>query len=263
MNTDSQSSKLIDYDGPDKIISSYEMDEIIKEAQMQKPTLEIKSGIPGLDYYTRGFRAGELVTVAGPTGEGKTKMCQTLTKAFSDSQHFPLWFSFEMPAAPFLRCFPSVPFFYMPAELKAYNWKWFVERCRENEAKNAGKIVIIDHLHFLMDFLRTNNPALEIGQIVRGLKRLAVDHGWIIFLICHITKIAEGVKATMRHIKDSSAITQESDSVIMVQRTKADNEAILTVDKCRWTGFRGKEVQVKLIDGYLRELADETKYPKY
>ena len=259
MNEDLKNSNLADYNGPDQVISSYELQEIITERERQKPGLEVKSGIPGLDKQTHGFREGELITVSGPTGEGKTTLLQTLTKAFCDGGQFPLWFSFEMPHGPFLRCFPELPFFYLPATLTPYDWKWFVKRCRENEAKNAGKIIMIDHLHFLMSFLQAKNPALEIGQLVRKLKRLAVDNGWIVFLVCHITKLGEGVKASMKNIRDSSFITQESDTVIMVQRTKAENEAVLTVDKCRWTGAFRKEITVKKMNGYLRELTE--KYP--
>jgi len=240
------------------------MEELEHIKAKNKQDLCVKSGIPALDAFTNGFREGELVVISGPTAEGKTLLAQTITHYITnrDKPHHPLWFSFEMPPKQFLRCFPSVPFFYMPLELKPYKWEWFVERCQENEVKHAGRVIIIDHLHFLLEFFKSGNPSLEIGRLVRKLKRLAVDNGYVVFLIAHIGKIAEGTKAALRHIRDSSFVSQEADTVLMIQRVlskkeQEKNRAIITVDKCRWTGVFGEEVFVTKVDGFLRELVDD------
>lgn len=259
---DSGKSNLGEYAGPDQIISSYEMEELLIQRRQNEELVSYSTGIPLLDKYTEGFRAGELIVVSGPTGEGKTLLCQTFTEHFSNKDHYPLFFSFEMPPEFFLRCFPSVPFFYLPTELKPYSWQWFCDRCEENRLKNAGKIIIIDHLHFLLHFFQSGSPSLEIGRLVRLLKRLAVDHSYVVILIAHVGKLAEGEKASMRRIRDSSFITQEADTVIMVQRVldeNTDRNAILTIDKCRWTGAFNRIVKVQKIHGYLREIIqDET-----
>jgi len=254
--------ELLEYQGNDRVVSSYEIQESLKLKRQGNEPLTITSGIPTLDRYTEGFREGELVIVSGPTGEGKTLLMQTITHHITnkDEPVMPIWFSFEMPPAHFLRCFPDVPYFYMPLELKPYKWQWFYNRCRENELKHQSRIIIIDHLHFLLDFFKSGNPSIEIGGVVRKLKRLSVDRRYIIFLVAHIRMIADGTKASLRHIRDSSFVTQEADTVIMIQRyvsEKKENQAELTVDKCRWTGTMGKKVFVKKIDGYLRELTDD------
>lgn len=252
---------LSEYHGPDQIISSYEMEEMLIQRRQDKELVSYSSGIPLLDKYTEGFREGELIIISGPTGEGKTLLCQTFTEHFSNKGHYPLFFSFEMPPEFFLRCFPSVPYFYLPTELKPYSWDWFCDRCEENRLKHTGKIIIIDHLHFLLHFFQSGNPSLEIGRLVRLLKRLAVDYHYLVILIAHVGKLQEGEKASMRRIRDSSFITQEADTVIMVQRVleeDTDRNAILTVDKCRWTGAFNKIVKVKKIDGYLREIIQKS-----
>lgn len=251
-----QKPDLLEYSGPDQIVSSYELEEQLKSKGKEIPS--INGGIPLLDRYTEGFRGGELIVVSGPTGQGKTLLLQTFTEYFSKKENCPLFFSFEMPPRSFLRCFPSVPYFYLPLELKPYSWQWFAERCEENRLKHDGRIIIIDHLHFLFHYFQSNSPSLEIGRLVRLLKRLAVDDDYIVFLIAHITKIVEGQRARMGNIKDASGIIQEADTVLMIQRTKdseSPNQAVITVDKCRWTGVFGKTVQVQKIDGYLKEVS--------
>lgn len=255
--SDTDKSDLSDYEGLDQVISSYEMEERLRQRREEKPLVSHMTGIPLLDSYTEGFREGELIVVSGPTGEGKTLLCQSFTDKFSQDGAYPLFFSFEMPPEFFLRCFPTVPYFYMPAELKPYSWKWFCDRCEENRKKHTGKIIIIDHLHFLLHFFKGGNPSLEIGRLVRLLKRLAVDCHYMIILIAHTGKIEEGQKATMNKIRDSSFITQEADTVLMIQRIldeQTENNAVITIEKCRWTGAFNKIIKVTKTGGYLREL---------
>jgi hypothetical protein len=93
------------------------------------------------------------------------------------------------------------------------------------------------------------------------LSHITVENGFVIFLICHIHKIPEGTKASHHHIRDSSFVSQEADTVLMIQRIVSDdgrkNRAMLTVDKCRWSGIFGEVVNVHRVNGYLKEEALE------
>lgn len=258
LDNKTQDKNWTEYTGTDQIISSYELEELLIIQEKDKPLFQINSGIPALDWAIKGFRGGELIVVSGPTGEGKTLLLQTFTERFAQKEEFPLWFSFEMPPRYFLKCFPSIPYFYLPTQLTPYNWQWFQDRVEENRQKHDGKIIIIDHLHFLLHFFQNNNPSLEIGRLVRNLKTLAVRDGYIIFLIAHIGKINDGEQATMRKIRDCSFITQEADTVLMIQRLKdKPQQAVLTVDKARLTGVFGKSIDVHKTGGYLREMRED------
>lgn len=257
-------SDLENYNGPDQIVSSYEIEERIKLKKQNKgDDLVVMSGIPDLDRLTDGFREGNMILIAGPSGHGKTLLAQTITyhlcqKKTETDKQIPLFFSFEMPSAQFLRCFPTVPYFYMPNEIRPYSWDWFVERCRENLAKHDGKVIFIDHLHFLLHFFQSSSPSLQIGKVARDIKTLALEYGFIIFLLCHITKIPEGSQANMSHIRDSGLIACEADTVLMVQRRDKDEDetgraAKIIVEKCRETGVFRKFVQVHKANGYLEE----------
>jgi replicative DNA helicase len=60
---------LAGYDGDDRVISAHEMSLTFKEKDHF--TVNLKSGIPSLDYYCEGFRDGELITISGKTKNGK------------------------------------------------------------------------------------------------------------------------------------------------------------------------------------------------
>jgi hypothetical protein len=101
---------------------------------------------------------------------------------------------------------------------------------------------------------RIKNPSLDIGTIVRRVKRFAVDNDFVIFLLCHIGK-AESEQLSYRDLRDSSFIAQESDSVIMIKRTPKNGEttAKARVEFHRRTGAIEKEVYLIKVDGLLHE----------
>lgn len=249
---------LKDYDGPDSVISSHEMDAIV--TKQTESILNIRSGIPSLDRYVDGFRDGELYAISGPTKNGKTLLAQTLTAKFSTQGVFPLWFTFEVPAHQFLSQFDELPYFYMPQKLKATALDWLEERILESFAKHGTRVIFIDHLHYLFDIARARNTSLEIGSVIRTLKTLAVNHGFCIFLLCHTTKGKSEDNFSYESIRDSSFVSQESDCVLMVKRRpdQGENRAGLRIEFHRRTGVLEKVVELQKIGHYLREVVVDT-----
>ncbi len=245
---------LSEYAGEDQVISSQEM--MIRLKAQPDSILNVKSSIPSLDAAVDGFREGELYAISGPTKNGKTLLAQTLTVAFHRQQYYPLWFSFEVPARQFLNQFHALPLIYMPAKLKAHALPWFKERVYESFEKYHTRIVFIDHLHYLIDLAKIRNPSIEIGQIIRQLKSLSVEGGFLIFLLCHTTKGSSEDGLSYESIRDSSFISQESDSVLMIKRTpdKGENTARLRVEFHRRTGVLEKVIELTKVKGYLGEI---------
>ena len=252
--TDDKSKSWTDYDGEDKIISSEEM--LIHLKEKPDSILNMKSFIPSLDQAVDGFREGELIVISGPTKNGKTLLGQSLTSAFIRQQYYPLWFSYEVPVRQFINSFPQMPLIYMPQKLKAHALTWFEDRVNESFEKYHTRIIFCDHLHYLIDLARIRNPSIEIGQIIRRLKTLAVNGDYLIFLLCHTTKGVSDEDLSFEAIRDSSFISQESDSVLMIKRTpkKGDNIAQLYVEFHRRTGVMEKKIDLIKADGYLHEL---------
>ena len=251
--TEKTLKNLAEYEGEDRIISSHEMSLKLKESP--DSIIRVNSFIPSLDQAIEDFQDGELIVISGPTKNGKTLFAQTLTANFVKQQHFPLWFSYEVPARQFLSQFPDLPLIYLPAKLKAHALPWVEERVQESFIKYHTRIIFIDHLHFLFDMAKTRNPSLEIGTVIRKLKTLAVNGGFIVFLLCHTTK-GNCEDLSYESIRDSSFVSQESDTVFMIKRTpdKGENAARLRVEFHRRSGVLERVIELQKIDGYLREV---------
>lgn len=235
---------LAEYTGEDEVISSHEM--MFEIMARKDVTVNLKSYIPTLDKYTEGFQEGELIVVSGPTKNGKTLFAQSLTMAFVRQQYFPLWFTFEVSVKQFLHQFSELPLIYLPKKLKAHALDWFKQRVEESFLKYRTRVIMIDHLHYLIDLAKLRNPSIEIGQIIRQLKTLAVDKGYVIFLLCHTTKGGSDPNLSYESIRDSSFISQESDCVMMIKRTREDGEtaARLRIEFHRRTGVLEKVVHL-------------------
>ena len=247
---------LSKYDKEDKIISSLEAYESLKD---EKEPFTIKSGFPRLDELIGGFQCGELIIISGETKHGKTTLCQTLTENIAKQKINCLWFSYEMPKRQFLSKFSELPLFYLPRLLKSRSLGWIETRIWEAKIKANIKAVFIDHLHYLVDMEKLRNPSIEIGSIVRRLKRMAIKHNIVIFLICHTTKVASYQEPTYQDIRDSSFIAQESDGVFMIRRLDEPDRSRLTISIHRRTGIRKKAIILVYYNNHLYEEEAEAK----
>lgn len=246
--------QLREYQGNDRILSSYEIDSRLLLKKDNEAG--IKSGIPSLDNAISRFLFGDLVVISGPTGNGKTLFAQTLTKYFDSKEQQATWFSYEMTEERFIRSFYQLPNFYAPGAYVQASMDWFEERCVEAYEKFRSKIFIIDHLHYIIDMFKLRNPSLQIGACVRRLKRFADTNRFLIFLICHVQKVSQDEEIRMHHIRDSSFVSQEADTVLMIQRlneNQGPNKARIIVEKCRQTGVMYKRIDVVKRKGVLVE----------
>ena len=152
---------------------------------------------------------------------------------------------------------PILPLFYLPSKNQAQDFDWFMNKCMEAFFKYNTRIFFIDHLHFLVDMARVSNPSLEIGAIVRRIKRFAVENDFIIFLLAHIKK-NENDDLSYKDLRDSSFIAQDSDTCIMIKRTPKNgvNSAKARVEFHRRTGIMEHIVTLEKINGYLREVVN-------
>ena len=195
----------------------------------------------------------ELTAYAEISG-GKTLLGQTLTVNFEKQDIRSLWFSYELTPRQFLLRFDEIPFFLIPKSLKAYALDWMQERIVEAIAKHGIRVIFIDHLHFLFDIARSKNTSLEIGQIMRWLKTIAIELNVIIFLLCHFQKIRADDEPDHSNIRDSSFVSQESDTGLILWRKKDhENQAWLKVCYSRRTGTLERKIRIAKVDNLLRE----------
>lgn len=240
------------YEGEDKVVYG----EDAKVLYQQKAGFEVKTSLPALDEATEGFRIGELVIVSGPTKNGKTSFCQTLSVNFAKTVH-SLWFPFEGGHKEFFRKYPSDKMdFYIPQKPKDHSVRWVEDRIIEAKLKFDTKVVFIDNLDFLYDNeatisagIRNSNFATYVGGIVKKIKEIAMEQEVIVFLMVHLAK-AKWNKEDLpdsSDIRDSSRIPQLSDFVLMIMREKMGgvytNKSFLKVAENR---HNGKTIKIPL-----------------
>ena len=177
-----------------------------------------------------GFREGELITISGMSGQGKTTYTLNLAIRLSELSVQSLYFSYEMDAyylhQSFLRIKNEEMLVYAPVDLVSGKLDFIEKQIQEGISKKAIKVVFIDHLHFLIDMKDSKNSSLFIGGIVRELKRMAVRNKIIIFLIAHTKKIGAEEVLGLSSVRDSGMIVAESDYVFLIERLKTKRDAI-------------------------------------
>lgn len=249
-------NKLKEYQGEDRVVSSEELQQSLSQIHT-----EVKfwaTHIPKLDKMIDGFQNGEVTVISGLTKHGKTLLCQSFTLAFAGQGINSLWFTYEVPARQFLKQFgDALPVFYMPQKLISNLLSWIEQRTIEGVLKYNIQVVFIDHLHFLID-MGKSNISLEIGKVMRFLKKLALQHNLCIFIVAHLGKTKLEKEPTADDIRDSSFVSQESDNTFMIYRSeKEENVATLKVCLNRRKGILNQKIKLIKVGNFLRELVVE------
>lgn len=206
-----------------------------------------------------GVRGGELITISGQSGHGKTSYALWLTKKVVDSGVPCLWFTYEMNPwylkDKFQKLGAKEDFnTFVPIDHKENTANWIKERVLEAKDKYACKIVFIDHLHYLLPPEQEMNISLMIGGIVRKLKTLAVETDTIIYLIAHMRKLQFGEKVDVNAVRDSALIINESDYVYLVERLKTESGRKQDMKEERYVNFSKVSLAKNRRTGDLKNL---------
>jgi len=150
--------------------------------------------------------------------------------------------------------------------MRAGSTNWLEERINEallkDEARHGQRTlytVFIDHIHFVFDIFKSRNPSIEIGQIIRQLKTIAIEKDLIVFVMAHMRK-SDLDEPSAYDGRDSSFLVAECDKALTMWRLKEpENTSVLKLDVDRRTGALAKKFKlIKTPDGYLREMAEIT-----
>lgn len=240
--------ELLAYDGPDRVVTSTEKRRQL--ADESPPSLKFLTGITGLDHLVDGVCGGELIAIGGPRKHGKTLLMQSLTANFVKQKAKVIWFSFEVPTPQFLTQMPENVEFLLPNTLFPYKVDWVIDRVWEAKLKYGAQIVAVDNLHHMFDISLTQGPvSLMIGNIIRGLKQLAIKLNIIVFILCHSKKPqsstdGEEAEVSDHDMRDSSIIPSECDTTWMIRRCFESSEAVLKVACHRRTGVLGNKISL-------------------
>jgi replicative DNA helicase len=255
------------YDGKDKIVHFSDYLESQKDG---RPIKKFFSQMPQFDYFTDGFETGELVVISGHTGNGKTLLAETISKHFMDQGIKVAWFSYEVPTPKLLEKYSQQIELglYVPMQLESGNFDWIKFKALEAKTKFDCRMIVIDHLHFLVEMNPRNNMSLNIGAVMRQLKQsIAVNMNLVVLLISHQGQPDSEKEPGIEGIRDSSFIAQESDLVFIVYRqvdsnwdsksgmekTYEEGRAVIKVEKARRAGTFRKRIDFIKDGHWLRE----------
>lgn len=233
-------TRLHNYSGPDKVVSSLELAEELKNTE--ESMFIIPTGIKTFDRLHSesnksdegGVEAGELILVTGPTGEGKTSFLMSITKNMALKNVASVWFTLEVTPRQFLKkiigdASNPVPLFYVPKENTDNQINWIQDRIIEAKVKYNAKVIFIDHIHQIFSIARMDaksNLSFELGDLVAKIKKIAIDHNLVIFLIAHSKDDPSGTAREPRKedIRDSGLISRLADSIVGVWRVTNDDK---------------------------------------
>jgi replicative DNA helicase len=218
-----RTERLKNYDGPDKIVS---LPEYLIRHESKADLTEIHfSDFERFDAKLGGLASGEITTVSGATGQGKTLFCESWLRSMMRLGSTGCFFSFEVsPLYLVDKMRVENPPLYLPALLEPMNPHWLADRIEEAVLKYHCEIFVLDHLHYLVDMSTRQNMSLNIGAFMRRLKSdIALRLNVALIVIAHQGQgekkgLDEG--PTLENIRDSSFIAQESDNVILISRRK-------------------------------------------
>lgn len=228
-NLNEKEIELYEYNGPDKVISSHELDELMANDPEPK---KVASGIPTMDRILNNLEAGELIVVTGPAGHGKTTFLTTVSSNMAEKDIKSVWFTLEVTPRQFVKKMKArhdkLPLFWLPKENTENNIKWLINRIIEAKVKHNVDAVFIDHLHqiFSVDRYNGKNLSLEIGDIVAKIKQIALQFNLVIFLVAHSTddKQNRNKEPSISSFRDSGMINRLADVALGVWRIPNDDD---------------------------------------
>lgn len=210
------------YEGLDKVVH---FTDYLDAKKLSIPHKFFKCGFDFFNSKIEGLQTGEVAVVTGNTKHGKTLFVESWIKSMVelDYQAKAVIFTFEVQGDKFFLKYsddPAIALF-APMSLKTMDFDWLRDRCQEARDKFGARIVMIDHLHFLIDMNIKQNITLNIGAFMRRLKHeIALGLDMAVVLIAHQGQPKEEHDATLSGIRDSSFVAQEADMVIVVSRHK-------------------------------------------
>jgi replicative DNA helicase len=229
--------------------------DLLKEIKERPRDNLYPTRVPLLDEIIGGFKDQQLITVSAHSKHGKTAFGLFLLEQFESLNPvmIPLEQSNEEIVQQRSENGQSVPKFLSPYRLAAQvTVDWIENRVVEGIAKYNTKLVLIDHLGYIDDFgennrYRRENLAYRIEMIMKRLKNMAKVFNVVVVLLTHIHQADETKPPTLDDLKNSSAIKQESDLVLMLWRKNTsknkvrvyENRTMVSVMANRRTGKNG------------------------
>ncbi len=230
-----------------------------------------------------GFQAGDLITIGGKPGVGKTTLALCILYHFAFEQKIPcMLFELEMRPERLLPRFMAMHFRRNSAEAMSYEeltqglkdfgevplyiaykynkptWDSVSDTIRMSIRRYGIQFLVFDNLHFLCRDIREQTR--EVSVMVQNFKLLAEELNIPITLIARPKKMATNAIVRGVDLKDSSDIEGDSDTILLIDRKRKDTsteattvfeeQTMILCDKARYAG--GGVTYLRAIDEQAR-----------
>lgn len=241
--------------------SSVDVANSLADKLMSGETNRIPTSIHSVDYYTYGGLAGgSLVILAARPSVGKTTIGLQMALNASKLGKKTLIFSLEMSSEELVQRLILSTGYITPTEFytKQFDWSNYEKAVSEVTNKNliinersSGvdeicqkirvecqtgdcKFAMIDYLGLIPLTNTRQNVAVALGEITRKLKLTAKECNIPILLLSQLNRqsASENRSPQLYDLRDSGAIEQDADMVIMLEKAKDDIGEIMenTID---------------------------------
>lgn len=212
----------------------------------------ISSGLYDLDYYTSGWQPSDLIVLAGRPSMGKTALAMLFARKATDKGHNVGVFSLEMSSGQLVNRLLATESGINLLNLRSgrltdddwrklgdaggnlWNHKIFIDdrggmsvlQIRDASLRlqrRAGlDLVIVDYLQLGTSIGENQN--VRIAAMSAGLKALAKELNVPVILLSQLNRAVEGrekKRPTMSDLRDSGAIEQDADLILLLYRAAA------------------------------------------
>lgn len=223
------------------------------EEQLANPDAAVslaRTGITALDQTTGRLRAGSFVVVGGRTGTGKTVL--GVQTALTTAKHGgrAIYFSMEMTAdelglrvasaegtvdvsqimagnggeLPLLRDAAAQlePLPFLVCDLPSITVDDVTAVARYHHTRAPLSLIVVDYLQLISLQRGEHDRRLGLERVSRSLKQLAKELGVPVMALAQLSRQAEGETPRLSHLRETGAIEQDADMVILLDRPGKD-----------------------------------------
>lgn len=238
------------------------MQEVLREyvdASLNPGIKGVSTGIQSLDEQSDGLQKGEMVIVAGPPSMGKTAFAVNLIQNALYTTELPVViFSMEMPVRDIgrrmwsteskinyqhirrgkvdeiaaARLTPALVQLSNPLLKITSHSPLTPSRVRSvlkkiNREHGGVRMAMIDYVQLMDSDKKSGNRNEELTLISRELKRMALEFNMPFIVLSQLTKAVETAKRkpTNGDLRESGALAQDADMIMMVHRQEKYDEA--------------------------------------
>ena len=208
----------------------------------------IPSGFREVDFYTEGFTQGDLVVLAARPSVGKTSLALAMAFNIAKRGHPTLVFSLEMDAKQIVSRFiamnsrsdllalrtgnvfdteaasalAGVPI--LIDDTPGLSVMELRTKARRASTHDRLEVIIVDYIQLMRTAGEEDNRVQEIATITRNLKSLARELNVVIIGLSQLSRAAgdSGLEPKLSTLRESGAIEQDADIVMMLWRDKDD-----------------------------------------